>query len=272
MKKCARNESVYEAYGGSLLPKDRGHSTRKEVSNDTFEQLCVATDSSNNRSFRIQTKVQVSNSPRNEVNHRIVRGNRQRRDMMSKKTVTVYKECQSSITSYRAKKPVSQSSIGLDSSRLAMARNIEECRVKLAECNTRVQQHIVRVPPMRVLKNLIRKLYEADNQMMRRAFNQWKQSNDYMRQQEIIIRQTAQRIKSTAQDLVRTAVVSATKRVEAAVKQQMLQEAPSTPNIERWNRTKSMYNLTSNFKPRGSVFQLPDVGMYKAKLLHNKKL
>ena len=142
--------------------------------------------------------------------------------------------------------------------------------MKLAECNTRVQEHIVRVPPMRVLKNLIRKLYEADNQMMRTAFTQWKLSTEYLRQQEISIRQTAQRIKSAAQDLVRNVLVSATKEVEATVKRQMLQEAPSAPKIERWNRSKSLYNLTSDFKPRGSVFQLPDAGMYTAKLLHNK--
>jgi hypothetical protein len=210
-----------------------------------------------------------SNRPLHITSKRIQTG----RNIISKKTYDVYKACQSSPNSYRAKKSISHS-IDLEKSRLQLEKSIQQCKAKLTECNERIQEHTVKVPAMRVLRNLIRKLYEADNYFMRSAFLLWKNYTDCLRQQELSIRQTAQRIKLAAQELVRDAITSASKQVELTIRRRELENVKEgVSNVERWSRTKSMYNMTSkNFKPRGSLFRLPDTKSYKSKLLQDKKL
>lgn len=119
----------------------------------------------------------------------------------------------------------------------------------------------------------MRKLYEADNFYMRMAFLQWKQFSDDLKRRENSIRLKALRIKNTAQELVIKCINVAAKEVEIAAKNQMLENAANVqPDIARWERTRSMYNMKTDFKPRGSLFRLPDVAKYKVKLHQNKKM
>ena len=123
-----------------------------------------------------------------------------------------------------------------------------------------IDHHTVKVPAMRVLRNLIRKLYEADNYYMRSAFVKWKNFSDCLRQEEISARKTAKKIKSLSQELIAQAIATASKKAEMTIRRRLVENTVHVkPNVERWNRSKSMYNMTSEFKPRGSLFKLPEV-------------
>ena len=227
-----------------------------KMSRETFDQLCAATDSTTNRSFRVQRNATAQS---HNEQHKIPRHHQRRNNSMNKKTVAVYEACQSSPTSYRAKRQISRS-INLKESNQILARNIEEYKAKLAKCMEQIDHHTVKVPAMRVLRNLIRKLYEADNYYMRSAFVKWKNFSDCLRQEEISARKTAKKIKSLSQELIAQAIATASKKAEMTIRRRLVENTVHVkPNVERWNRSKSMYNMTSEFKPRGSLFKLPEV-------------
>jgi hypothetical protein len=246
---------LVRAYGTINTGSDR------LLSRQSFEDLCQS-----DRSFRIsKTKPQQQHPPRNSM--------RETKRVLANKTAhDVYNECQSSINSYRAKKsPVVPDS--LERSKLELATSIQDRKAKLNECNDKIKQHTVQVPAMRVLRNLLHKLYEADNYYMRLAFLRLKQYNDHFKKRENAIRLTAQIIKSKAMELVRKAISTATEEAEEEIKRQILENtSTSERNVERWNRTKSMYNMKSDSNLRGSLFRLPNAAKYKSKLLQKKKL
>jgi hypothetical protein len=240
-------------------------SSHRLVSRQSFEDLCQS-----DGSFRISKA-----KPQQQHHSRRVVPNRSRatsRVMANKTAHDVYNECQSSISSYRAKKPpIVQDS--LEKSKLELATSIQDRKAKLNECNDKIKQHTVQVPAMRVLRNLLHKLYEADNYYMRLAFLRLKEYNDHFKKRENAIRLTAQIIKSKATELVRKAISTATEKAEEEIKRQILENtSTSDRNVERWNRTKSMYNMKSDSNLRGSMFRLPNAAKYKSKLLLQKKL
>jgi hypothetical protein len=113
--------------------------------------------------------------------------------MMSTKT---YSASPSMPSSYRAKRQISPP-IDLEKS---MRANIDEYKAKLSKCNSRIQsqQHLVKVPVIRALRNMVRKLYEADQSHLRIALLRWKSYTDELRQQELRVKQLARTIKSLA--------------------------------------------------------------------------
>ena len=247
---------VYEAYLGSALKNEE---EPMKMPRETFDQLCATTDSTTNRSFRVQRNATAQISESHNEQHKVPRHHQRRNDSMNKKTVAVYEACQSSPRSYRAKRQISRS-INLKESNQILARNIEEYKAKLAKCMEQIDHHTVKVPAMRVLRNLIRKLYEADNYYMRSAFVKWKNFSDCLRQEEISARKTAKKIKSLSQELIAQAIATASKEAEMTIRRRLVENTVhAKPNVERWNRSKSMYNMTSEFKPRGSLFKLPEV-------------
>lgn len=265
----SRNKSLVSAYSSKCLSfKECGGGDRAKqlARKESFEQLCAATDLTATRSFRIHSEPDISQQKGTS------KVKPTKRTEIKLRTLSVYNDCPSSISSYRAKKPPSRKNT-FEESRLQLAARIQESKSQLSDCNDRIQQNRIQVPAMRVLRNLIRALYDADNVYMRLAFLRWKKFSDDLRQHENSIRQTANRIKNAAHELIRDAINTATNQVDLANKRQMLENAAKVqPNIVRWERTKSMYTMKSDFKPRGSLFKLPDAAKYKVKLHQKKKM
>jgi len=281
MTKSTADNSVYceaiEAYNVSLSNKSIQRSTNED-DNETsssrhekpsaFKRLCGRANSTN-KSFCIQN---TSRSRHQKPEH-YFGGIRTQKAVtsISRKTIDVYKACPSSPSSYRAKKQKSQS-IDLEQSRLEIEKNIENFKSQLTKSNELIQQLIVRVPAMPILRNLIRKLYEADHYFMQLAFMKWRHYADDLRQHEKRVRRTANLVKTIAKELVRNTITIGFKQVELEIKGRI--SASSTTNaeshLERWNRSKSMYNMTSDFEPRGSIFQLPNLAKHKSKLQCDK--
>jgi hypothetical protein len=233
----------------------------------SFEDLCHSTDSSN-RSFRINKTKNNPQQRRQSQRDAPIRL-RAMTKVLTNKTAHVYNACPSSIRNYRAKKPPIKPD-SFERSKLEIATSIQECKSKLNECNDKIKQHTVQVPAMRVLRNLLGD--EADNYYMRLAFLRLNEYNNHLKQRENVIRLTAQRIKSAAIELVQKAISTGVEKAEQEMKRQVFENAAKLDrNVERWNRTKSMYNMKSDSNLRGSLFRLPNAAKYKSKLLQKKK-